>query len=412
MKKLSANILVMALFALTTMPAQAQLSEYDLNKPLGWATVGGSVTGSNDENPVTVTTLDQLRTAMQGTAKRTIYIKGAIYFEKLAVMKDAQNKTVYGLPGSELVNNQDPVATKKSGVLSLSNCKNVILRNLTFKSAGAYDIDGNDNLCVTNSRYIWIDHCDFQDGVDGNFDCIEASDNICVSWCRFRYFISPWAGGSGGSDDHRNSNLWGNSDSKTGDAGHLRTTFANCWWDNGCKERMPRVRFGSVHVVNCLYTSTGNNYCVGAGYKSNLYVEKCAFIDVKNPWKCYATSNGKTDYNITMADNIGADDVQKRSGSAEYFIPADHYTYEGFDKNLVQAVVGNEENGAGATLDIKEGDKPTTAISSPVAGGAAVVETQYFTASGIRLSKPAAGMNIIRQRMADGSVKTRKVMMR
>jgi pectate lyase len=65
--------------------------------------------------------------------------------------------------------------------------------------------------------YIWVDHCDFQDGVDGNFDANNGSDHLSITWCRFRYLIAPWAGGSGGSNDHRNTNLWGGSDSNTKD---------------------------------------------------------------------------------------------------------------------------------------------------------------------------------------------------
>jgi pectate lyase len=59
---------------------------------------------------------------------------------------------------------------------------------------------------------------------------------------------------------------------------------------------MPRVRFGLVHVLNCLYSSSVTNYCVGGGYKSNVYIEGCAFTSSKaknTPWKNYATSGSK-----------------------------------------------------------------------------------------------------------------------
>jgi pectate lyase len=107
----------------------------------------------------------------------------------------------------------------------------VILRNLTFKGPGAYDVDGRDNLFITESDHMWIDHCDFQDAIDGCLDISNGSDLISVTWCRFRYLIAPWAGGSGGSDDHRFPNLVGSSDKKDSDAGKLRVTYACCWWD-------------------------------------------------------------------------------------------------------------------------------------------------------------------------------------
>jgi transposase-like protein len=84
---------------------------------------------------------------------------------------------------------------------------------------------------------------------------------------------------------------------------------------------MPRIRFGQVHLLNCLYSSSLTNYCIGTGYKCNAYVEKCVFDDVKNPWKNYATSGKYTDYNITLTGNIGAEDEQKRSGSIEELLP-------------------------------------------------------------------------------------------
>lgn len=410
--KLTAKIITLATMAATATPSAAQLSEYDMNKPVGWAMVDGETTGGNDENHVTVTTPEELKAALTGTGKKTVYVKGEIEFATSLQLKGVQNKTIYGLPGSALVNKQDPVTTGKSGILTLSSCKNIILRNLTFKGSGAYDMDGKDNLSLLGSSYVWVDHCDFQDGVDGNFDCTNASNNICVTWCRFSYSIAPWPGGPGGSDDHRFTNLWGSSDSASGDNGKLNTTFANCWWDKGCRERMPRVRYGKVHLVNCLYTCTGNSACVGAGYKANVYVEKCAFANVKSPWKKNATKQGYTDFNITMTGNTGASDTQMKSGGEPYFIPADYYELEGYDVSLVEAVVSNPENGAGATLDIKEGDTPTTGISSATGNDARIMETRFHNASGMELSAPQSGLNIIRQRMSDGTVRTLKVMKR
>lgn len=392
-----------------TAQEQTSMSAYDMASPQGWAMVDGSVTGSEGENPVKVTTLDELKSALSGTDKKTVYIDGTIDFTSSVTFKSVQNKTVYGLPGSVLQNTQDPVSTKKSGILNFSSCKNIILRNLTFKSAGAYDMDGNDNLTFTGSTYMWVDHCDFQDGVDGNFDCTNGSDNVCVSWCRFRYLIEPWAGGSGGSDDHRNCNLWGSSDSKTSDKGKLRTTFICNWWDEGCHERMPRVRYGKVHIANCLYSSSVASYCIGTGYASNIYAEKNIFSSSKaksTPYKNYATKSNYTDYNITMTGNSGASDVQKRSGSNDYFIPTDYYTLTLQEPTVIEADIRQY---AGATLPVEYGKEITAGINLTTA---AAVKADYFTASGIRLSQPQRGVNIVRQKMSDGTVMTKKIMIR
>jgi len=412
MKKIT-SFIIMALLASPRMAqAQSGMSQYDMAKPAGWATVSGEVTGGNEENPVKVTTLTELKNELSGTGKKTIYIDGTIDFTTSVTFKSVQNKTVYGLPGSVLQNTQDPVSTKKSGILNFSSCKNIILRNLTFKSAGAYDMDGNDNLTFTGSTYMWVDHCDFQDGVDGNFDCTNGSDYVCVSWCRFRYLIAPWAGGSGGSDDHRNCNLWGSSDSKTSDKDKLKTTFICNWWDEGCHERMPRVRFGKVHIANCLYSSSVASYCIGTGYASNIYAEKNIFSSnnaKKTPYKNYATKSGKTDYNITMTGNSGASDVQKRSGSNDYFIPTDYYTLTLQDPAVIEQDIREY---AGATLPVEYEKGVVSGISQTATTNAEVVRTEYFTAAGMSVSQPQKGVTIVRQKMSDGTVKTHKVIIK
>ncbi len=403
--------LLASIMSLATMAQSVDtesLSPYDMNVPIGWATVGGSITGSNDENPVTVETKAALVSALSGTTKKTIYVKGTIEFTGLTSINGAQNKTVYGLPESVLSNTTHTSDASKTGILQLKNCKNIIFRNLTFKSAGAYDIDGSDNLELQNSTFIWIDHCDFQDGVDGNLDCNNGSDNICISWCRFHYLIDPWSGGSGGSNDHRFSNLWGGSDGNASkDQGKLRTTFVNCWWDEGCKERMPRIRFGQVHILNCLYSSSIANYCVGTGYRCNAYIEKSAFTSSKaksTPWKNYATKSGYTDYNVTVTSCQGANDTQSKSGSIAYFIPSENYTYESYNASLVESVVSNSDNGAGATLKYKG----TSGIDKALKTNDVQTVT-YYNISGCELAVPKKGVNIQVITYKDGTKQTTKI---
>ena len=408
------HIAFMALMVSVTIHTTAQeRSPYDLGRPFGWGNVEAPITGSNDENPVVVTTQAELEAALDKnskTTKKTIYIKGIIKVDGQFTIKDQENKTIYGLPGSAFENTTHSTKASESGILQLTRCSNMIIRNLTFKGAGAYDMDGNDNLTLYECSHLWIDHCDFQDGVDGNLDCTNGSDYITITWCRFRYLLSPWPGGSGGSNDHRYTNLWGSSDSQAKkDEGHLRTTFANCWWDEGCKERMPRIRFGQVHILNCLYSSSVANYCVGAGYRCNAYVERCAFTSSntkKTPWKKYATKSGYTDFNITLIDNLGANDTQQHSGSIDYFVPSQVYDYESYDQNLVESVVGNESNGAGATLYLTEGKPYTTAVS-PVSRKP--VSTEYFDLNGRKLREPQRGVSIRVDHLANGQKVSSKV---
>lgn len=311
-------------------------------------------TGGAGGGCVVVSSAADLKTNLSKSEPLTIYIKGAVEFTSL-VKAVAVNKTLIGLPGSYLFSNQREKAT--SGILYLSRgSNNFIMRNVTFKSAGAYDCDGSDNFCIDGATNIWIDHCDFQDGVDGNFDCKNGSNNVAVTWCRFRYLKAPMAGGSGGSGDHRYTNLWGSSDNNASkDEGKLNTTFQFCWWDEGCRERMPRVRFGKVHIVNCLYKSSVANYCCGAGNNSSIYVERSAFIGVKNPYADYSNSNGAK--GMLKFDNcmfVGCSGNTQGTGQA--FHPSQYYQLSAIDASQVEQVVTSQTNGAGATLTFSECD--------------------------------------------------------
>ena len=53
----------------------SSMSTQDQNAPIGW---GASVTGSADQNFVTVTTLSELLSALSGTDQGTIIVSGTI----------------------------------------------------------------------------------------------------------------------------------------------------------------------------------------------------------------------------------------------------------------------------------------------------------------------------------------------
>ena len=123
--------------------------------------------------------------------------------------------------------------------------------------------------------------------------------------------------------------------------------------------------------------------------------------------KNYATSSGKKDYNITTVGNLYAKDFQSRSGSAEYFIPSDHYTLKAYDSKLVEEVVTNEENGAGATLDITSTANSIDNISAT--NSELPIDITYYNIDGTKLNAPQPGFNIAKMLYADGRVASRKV---
>jgi pectate lyase len=106
---------------------------------------------------------------------------------------------------------------------------------------------------------------------------------VTVSWTKFRY-TTAYQRPEGESSDHRFSSLIGHSDDNAEeDDGRLKITFHHNWWAERVIERMPRVRFGQVHVFNNYYSSEDNNYCIRAGYGAELLVEGNYFDGVNSP---------------------------------------------------------------------------------------------------------------------------------
>lgn len=407
--------------------ATAPLSDYDLNRPVGWGAMPGfEVTGGEGGQEIVVTTEAEFDAAMNTRDATTrerdvpmiIYVKGEIEFKAMHTYH-VKNKTILGLPGATIFSNDR--TKKNSGVLKFTSgsgadSENIIIRNLTIRGAGAYDVDGDDALLFQGVKRVWVDHCTIGDGVDSSLDCNHESDYICISWCKFIYNIPPLAGGSGGSDDHRFCNTWGSSDKDETSLGHLNTTFANCWWAEGCMERCPRVRFGKVHIANCYYTNTGNHYSIGYGYKSNIYAENCWFANGVVVDKDYTDpKKGYGDYNLQILNCHNSPDKKQSVGDIEYFVPSDYYDYEVFDTDLVPSIVGNEKSGAGANLMVEPGKGVTgyaeqeLAVRGITGENNRVESCEYFSTTGLRLAAPAKGITIIKERMTDGSIRVKKV---
>lgn len=356
---------------------------------VGWASQNGGVTGGGTATPTVVSTYDALKTAITSSNVKVVHISGTITIPSGGRInfQDQSAKTIYGLPGSRLVSRD--LTKDGSGIIYVRRVSNVIFRNITFEGPAAYDTDGWDNMTIDNSTNVWVDHCDFQDGMDGNLDIKSAADYISVTWCKFSYNKTPVAGGSGGSDDHRFSNLFGSSDGATGDRGHLRITMANCWWAQGCKERMPRVRFGQVHLVNNYFNSTVSSKCIMAGFEANLLIEGNVFENVKNPIDLM--NNDFTA--ITQKDNIFTNTSGNTSGSGTAFTPP--YTLITVPASAVKALVSA---GAGATLSGPDcGNTGTTqytlsTTSVPAAGGTITGAGTYASGTVVTLSaSPASG---------------------
>ncbi|MGC4129165.1 MAG: T9SS type A sorting domain-containing protein [Bergeyella sp.] len=307
----------------------------------GWASQNGGVTGGGTATPTVVTTYAELKTAVTSSSVKVIHISGQITFPSAGriTINSQSGKSILGLAGARLISTD--MTTSGSGIFYLKNSSNIIIKNITFEGPGAYDVDGGDNLTIDNSTNVWVDHCTFEDSVDGNLDIKSASNYITITWTKFQYLKPPTAGGSGGSDDHRFSNLFGSSDSDTGDTDKLKITMQYCWWGQGVRERMPRIRYGQVHLVNNYFSSSVSNKCIYAGYKANVLIESNYFEGVKNP---ISLETG----NFTAAqsvNNIFSGTSGTSAGSGTAFTPP--YSYTAISAADVKQTV---MNGAGAVL--------------------------------------------------------------
>ncbi|RSK46829.1 pectate lyase family protein [Hymenobacter rigui] len=310
----------------------------------GWASQNGGTTGGGTAAATVVTTYAQLKAAIENTAVKVVQVNGTITIPSSGRIsfQDQTGKTIFGSAGARLVSADQ--TKDNSGIMYIKRCKNVLLRNLVFEGPGAYDTDGWDNVTVDASTNVWVDHCEFRDGVDGNFDIKNASDYITVSWTKFAYLKPPKAGGPGGSDDHRFSDLIGSSDGATGDRGKLRITFARCWWSQGCVARMPRVRFGKVHLVNNLYNSSVSKSCVQAGFEADLRVQANVFENVTNPLDLMANNSTAVQEIGNLFTNVSG---AKAGNGKSAFTPP--YTVAVLAASAVKAAV-TASNGAGATV--------------------------------------------------------------
>lgn len=359
----------------------------DVSQPVGWCTQGGGVTGGGTAAPVTVANYADFKTALLSSTVKMVYISGTITIPAggRIDIKDQSDKTIFGLPGSKIVSTD--MSKTGSGIFYMTRCVNFIMRNLVLEGPGAYDTDGYDNMCLDNCQRVWIDHCEFHDGMDGNLDLKNMSDYLSITWCTFSYEKPPKAGGPGGAADHRYTSLIGSSDGATADEGKLRITFQYCWWGEGCRERMPRIRYGKLHLINNLFSSSVSNHCIRAGYKADVLAEGNYFDDQNLPIDEYE----KNYTAIRGVNNYGAADIIKNTA----FVPP--YTLA---VTAPANIVAPIKSCAGAKLPSLTGVTacgngntnkfPTVTLTAPVANA------DFDLGTAIQLSATAAD--------ADGSI--------
>lgn len=203
--------------------------------------------------------------------------------KKQSNIKIPSNTTIIGIADN---------AGFKNGTLYLKGVSNIVIRNLKVWDSLDYfppwyqNSENNFNAdmdCITveGSTYVWIDHCTLGDtahvydtvstpagelswvNYDALCDITKGSNYVTVSNCQFL------------NDDK--VGLVGSTDTGTtyGDTDKLKVTFHHNYYNN-VGQRLPRVRFGQVHVYNNNYDNV-SSCCVVVGKSAQIYVENNYF---------------------------------------------------------------------------------------------------------------------------------------
>lgn len=291
----------------------------------GWADYGMDVTGGGDGEKILVSNRVQLLDAI-GRSNCVIQISDTIKLkdgERINVK--VSHLTIEGVGEKGMIRN---------GGFNLLG-SNIIVRNLSIGDAyqdGHWDGKGDpttDAITVYGS-HIWIDHCELFHGFDGLLDVSSKGKNrtgdlITVSWTRF--------------SDHNKVMLIGSNDHCDDCRGKLRVTVHHCWFDGASlffdsvdgeyyrvQQRMPRVRYGEVHVFNNYYEDVGD-YGIAARFESSVYVEGNYFRNLRDPHIIDDMGKGTRDPALVLKDNLYDNVKGERASNGEAFLPGDYYDY-------------------------------------------------------------------------------------
>jgi pectate lyase len=194
-----------------------------------------------------------------------------------------------------------------SGTGAASPVDNIVIRNIAFEDAFDFfpqwdptDSGGRwnstyDNVSVQHATHVWVDHCTFSDGArtddkfpsvwaapydasqyevehhDGLVDVTASANYVTLSYNHFH--------------DHNKTSLIGGSDTASltdNNPAVLKTTLHHNYYQN-VVQRMPRVRYGMVHIYNNYYTGANGGadygWSVGwaSGQGSKIYAENNVF---------------------------------------------------------------------------------------------------------------------------------------
>ncbi|XP_010514040.1 PREDICTED: probable pectate lyase 6 [Camelina sativa] len=179
--------------------------------------------------------------------------------------------------------------------LTLQYVRNVIIHNIYIKQIkkgpgglirdsehhfGLRTMSDGDGISIFGATNIWIDHVSMTDCSDGMIDAIMGSTAITISNSHFT--------------DHDEVMLFGGKNTDVIDK-KMQITVAFNHFGKRLKQRMPRARYGLVHVVNNDYTHW-EMYAIGGNMNPTIISQGNRFIAPPNEDSKQVTKREYTPY--------------------------------------------------------------------------------------------------------------------
>ncbi|KAJ3757207.1 pectate lyase B [Lentinula raphanica] len=253
-------------FATATPTASlVKRASYDDVATVGYATLNGGTTGGSGGPVTTVTTLDELTSAVTGNSSKIVVIQGTITGD--AVVKVGSHTTVIGATGSAL-----------NGVgLRVLNEENVIIRNVKISKVLA---SAGDAIGVQASSQVWLDHLDLSSDRDHDKDFYDGL-------CDLTHGVTGITVTNSKLYDHWKASLIGHSDNNGAQDVAITVTMANNYWTD-LNSRTPSFRFGHGHIFNNVFDD--NNDGINTRDGAQLLVENNVWTGTDKP--LYDTDDG------------------------------------------------------------------------------------------------------------------------
>lgn len=237
---------------------------------VGYATVQDDdgtpylVTGGSLGEEVTATTLEELTAYLESEEPLVVSFSGL--FEGVDAIHIASDKTLLGV---------GDLAHLLGIELAIEGQRNVIIKNVSVSHVVAEGTgSANDAIVISDSKNVWIDHCELfsdldngKDFYDGLLEIKNGAAFITVSYTELH--------------DHYKVSLISSGDEQVGDTVIRATYHHNFFHDT--VSRLPSIRFGKAHVFNNYYENNNDGSGVNSRMGAVVKVESNYFLNTDDP---------------------------------------------------------------------------------------------------------------------------------